>query len=240
MKNQEQKGTRLNQYIASCGICSRREADRLIEAGRVSVDGAPASTGMRVLGSETVTVDGKPVAGRQKRIVVAFYKPLGVTCTEKDPHAERTLKEAFSYPVRLTYAGRLDKDSEGLLLMTNDGELIDSMMRGSAGHEKEYIVRVKKKISDADPSVQSGTARRSYFPDHPDTGAEPADPQNVQGCGERSQKTEARPRIERRARTDEARGAESSDRERTGRTVQDCRLQNEMTGSQRGRRPRWK
>ena len=105
---------------------------------------------MRVLGSETVTVDGKPVAGRQKRIVVAFYKPLGVTCTEKDPHAERTLKEAFSYPVRLTYAGRLDKDSEGLLLMTNDGELIDSMMRGSAGHEKEYIVRVKKKISDAD------------------------------------------------------------------------------------------
>ena len=146
MKNQEQKGTRLNQYIASCGICSRREADRLIEAGRVSVDGAPASTGMRVLGSETVTVDGKPVAGRQKRIVVAFYKPLGVTCTEKDPHAERTLKEAFSYPVRLTYAGRLDKDSEGLLLMTNDGELIDSMMRGSAGHEKEYIVRVKKKI----------------------------------------------------------------------------------------------
>lgn len=150
MKESNEKGTRLNQYIASCGISSRREADRLIEAGRVTVDGLPASPGMRVNGSETVAVDGKPVTGRQKRIVVAFYKPLGVTCTEKDPHAERTLKEAFSYPVRLTYAGRLDKDSEGLLLMTNDGNLIDSMMRGSAGHEKEYIVRVKKKIADAD------------------------------------------------------------------------------------------
>jgi 23S rRNA pseudouridine2604 synthase len=75
---------------------------------------------------------------------------VGVTCTARDPHADRTLDEAFSYPVRLTYAGRLDRDSEGLLLMTNDGDLIDAMMRGSNGHEKEYIVRTKSRILDAD------------------------------------------------------------------------------------------
>ncbi len=150
LKNSDKKGMRLNQFIASCGICSRREADRLIEAGSVLVDGRTAAPGMRVVGTEEVTIGGKRLTGPQTKIVVAYYKPVGVTCTERDPHAERTLKEAFSYPVRLTYAGRLDKDSEGLLLMTNDGALIDAMMRGANGHEKEYIVRVKKKIADAD------------------------------------------------------------------------------------------
>ena len=146
----DKAGMRLNQFIASCGICSRREADRLVEAGKVTVNGSPAVPGMRVSGREEITVSGKRVTGRQKKTVVAFYKPFGVTCTRKDPHAERTLDDVFSYPVRLTYAGRLDKDSEGLLLMTNDGVLIDAMMRGANGHEKEYLVRVKKRISDAD------------------------------------------------------------------------------------------
>ena len=143
-------GMRLNQFIASCGICSRREADRMIEAGKVMVDGSRAVPGMRVSGREDIRVDGRRLAGRQTRTVVAFYKPYGVTCTRKDPHAERTLEDVFSYPVRLTYAGRLDKDSEGLLLMTNDGGLIDAMMRGANGHEKEYLVRVKSRITDAD------------------------------------------------------------------------------------------
>lgn len=142
--------SRLNQYIASCGICSRREADRMIESGRVNVNGIPAVRGMRVKGTDEVTVDGRPLAGALNKIVVAFYKPVGVTCTERDRHADRTLNEAFSFPVRLTYAGRLDRDSEGLLLMTNDGNLIDNMMRGANGHEKEYIVRVRSRISDAD------------------------------------------------------------------------------------------
>jgi 23S rRNA pseudouridine2604 synthase len=141
---------RLNHYIASCGICSRREADRLIEAGRVNVDGAVAVPGMRVAGTEEITVNGRTLAGTLQKVVVAYYKPVGVTCTARDPHADRTLDEAFSYPVRLTYAGRLDRDSEGLLLMTNDGALIDAMMRGSNGHEKEYIVRTKSRIQDAD------------------------------------------------------------------------------------------
>ena len=150
MKAREQAGPRINQYIASCGICSRREADRLIDAGRVFVNGTAATAGMRIRDTDEVTVDGKLLVGAQNRVVAAYYKPVGVTCTRSDRHADRTLEEAFSFPVRLTYAGRLDRDSEGLLLMTNDGKLIDAMMKGSAGHEKEYIVRVKSRISDAD------------------------------------------------------------------------------------------
>ncbi len=123
------EGMRLNQYIASCGICSRREADRLIEEVRVYVDGIPAIPGMRVTGQERIEVNGKLIRGRQETTVVAWYKPVGVTCTERDPHAERTIRDAFKYPIRLTYAGRLDKDSEGLLLMTDDGKLIDAMMK---------------------------------------------------------------------------------------------------------------
>lgn len=141
---------RLNQYIASCGICSRREADRLVQAGEVLVDGVTAKLGMNLRGDETVTVRGKVVRSSQTPVVVAWYKPAGVTCTARDPHAEKTIADAFRYPVRLTYAGRLDRDSEGLLLMTNDGNLIDAMMRGANGHEKEYIVRVRSRISDGD------------------------------------------------------------------------------------------
>ena len=141
---------RLNQYIAACGVCSRREADRLVEAGEVLVDGVPARVGMILRGDETVTVRGKTVETRQKPVVVAWYKPVGVTCTARDPHAEKTIADAFRYPVRLTYAGRLDRDSEGLLIMTNDGKLIDAMMRAANGHEKEYYVRVRSRISDGD------------------------------------------------------------------------------------------
>ena len=141
---------RLNQYIAACGVCSRREADRLIEAGEVLVDGVPARLGTSLHGDETVTVRGKVVESQQTSVVVAWYKPVGVTCTARDPHADKTVADAFRYPVRLTYAGRLDRDSEGLLLMTNDGNLIDAMMRGANGHEKEYIVRVRSRISDGE------------------------------------------------------------------------------------------
>ena len=140
---------RINRFIASRGYCSRREADRLIEAGEVLVNGMPAAPGMQVGPQDEVTISGKKIRGDRRRIVVAYYKPRGVTCTERDPHAERTLRDAFSFPERLTYAGRLDRDSEGLLLMTNDGRLIEEMMRGGSGHEKEYIVRVRSRISDA-------------------------------------------------------------------------------------------
>lgn len=138
---------RLNKYLSEAGICSRREADRFIEDGRVCVNGKTAETGMKVSDSDTITVDGKEVAGKEKKVVLAYYKPVGVVCTEKDRHAQVTIRDVFDYPVRVTYAGRLDKDSEGLLLMTNDGDLINNLMRAANFHEKEYLVRVNKPIS---------------------------------------------------------------------------------------------
>lgn len=139
---------RINKYLASCGICSRRDADKLIEMGKVYVNGVKASSGMKLDGSEEIIVNGKTVSGPEKKAYLAFYKPVGVTVSEKDSHAEKLIGELIDYPVRVTYAGRLDKDSEGLMLLTNDGELIERMMRGANGHEKEYVVRIKNKVSD--------------------------------------------------------------------------------------------
>ena len=95
-----------------------------------------------------IIVNGKVVLGPERKAYLAFYKPVGVTVSEKDSHAERLIGELIDYPVRVTYAGRLDKDSEGLMLLTNDGDLIERMMRGANGHEKEYVVRIKNKVSD--------------------------------------------------------------------------------------------
>ena len=140
--------TRLNKYLAECGICSRREADRLIDQGRVRVNGQKAVSGMQVCDADCVEVNGKRVKSVSAKVVLAYNKPVGVTCTERDSHAGKTVVEAVKYPVRLTYAGRLDKDSEGLLIMTNDGELIQRMMRGANHHEKEYLVKVDREITD--------------------------------------------------------------------------------------------
>lgn len=139
---------RLNKYLASCGVCSRREADHLIEEGRVVVNGEKAVTGMQVCGEDQILVNGRPVHGKNKKVVLAYYKPVGVVCTEKDRFADKKITDMVKFPVRVTYAGRLDKDSEGLMLLTNDGALIDAMMRGSADHEKEYVVKVNKEITD--------------------------------------------------------------------------------------------
>lgn len=141
------EGTRLNKYLAECGVCSRREADKLIEAGKVLVNGAVAGMGCKVTETDEVRV-GKKVLGKAKKVVLAFYKPVGVTCTEKDKHAEKIINDYIKYPVRVTYAGRLDKDSEGLLLLTNDGDLIEAVMRGAHRHEKEYVVKVNKEVTD--------------------------------------------------------------------------------------------
>lgn len=138
---------RLNKYLASCGVCSRRDADRLIEQGRVTVNGMRASMGMQVSGTDRIEVNGKLLHGKNEKVVLAYYKPVGVTCTEKDKFADKKITDMVKFPVRVTYAGRLDKDSEGLILLTNDGDLIEHMMRGSAEHEKEYVVKVKQKIT---------------------------------------------------------------------------------------------
>ena len=138
---------RLNKYIAMCGTCSRRDADKLIEQGRVEINGSKATVGATVFNSDVVMVDGVEISVAKEKVVLAFNKPKGVTCSERDEHAEITINELIDYPQRVTYAGRLDKDSEGLILLSNDGDLINSMMRGANGHEKEYVVKVNGRLT---------------------------------------------------------------------------------------------
>lgn len=149
IENKQNNTIRLNKYLASCGVCSRREADRMIEQGCVSVNGRTASMGQTVTQTDEICVNGKVLGEKVRPVVLAYYKPIGVVCTEKDPHADRKITDVIDYPVRVTYAGRLDKDSEGLLLLTNDGDLINVMMRGANRHEKEYIVKVDREITPA-------------------------------------------------------------------------------------------
>lgn len=149
MRESSEEKIRINKYLAMSGICSRRDADKLILQGIVTINGKVASPGDKVNDSDTVHVGKKQAQSREKKVVLAFYKPKGVVCTERDKHAEKKIMDMISYPVRVTYAGRLDKDSEGLLLLTNDGNLIQRMMKGSGNHEKEYVVKVNKEV-DAD------------------------------------------------------------------------------------------
>lgn len=137
----------LNKFISSSGYCSRREADKIIKAGRVTINGITAKSGNRVNADDEVLVDGAPVLHKDPYIYLAFNKPVGITCT-----AEKSVKDNIidfiDYPKRIFHVGRLDKDSEGLILMTNDGEIVNKVLRAGNKHEKEYIVRVNKKITD--------------------------------------------------------------------------------------------
>ncbi len=139
---------RLNKYLSEAGVCSRREADKLIESGRVTVDGKRAVPGMQVEEGQRVCVGKKVIHSKDEKVVLAVNKPVGVVCTE-DRRVKNNIIQFLKYPSRVTYAGRLDKDSEGLLIMTNDGDLINLMMRARFGHEKEYKVTVHKEITDA-------------------------------------------------------------------------------------------
>ena len=138
---------RLNKFMADCGHCSRREADRLIEAGKVSVNGKVAEMGMRVTDDDKVMVDGKVLKREEKTILLIFNKPPGITCTAaKDD--ETNVVDYINYPKRVYPIGRLDKYSEGLLLLTNRGDLVNGIMRSRYGHEKEYIVTVDRVVDD--------------------------------------------------------------------------------------------
>lgn len=145
--NRESETVRLNKYLSDAGICSRREADRLIESGKVRVDGVRATCGMKVRLGQRVTVGKKTVNSRNELVALAVNKPVGVVCTE-DMRTKNNIIRFLKYPVRVTYAGRLDKDSEGLLLMTNNGDLINQMMRARNYHEKEYKVTVNKPVTE--------------------------------------------------------------------------------------------
>lgn len=138
---------RLNKYLSESGVCSRREADRLIDSGRVFVDGEKASCGMKVMPGQKVTVGKKTVEKKDEMVVLAVNKPVGVICTE-DKKTKNNIIRFLKYPTRVTYIGRLDKDSDGLLLMTNNGDIINKMMRAGNRHEKEYKVTVNKPITD--------------------------------------------------------------------------------------------
>ncbi|MCR5420612.1 MAG: pseudouridine synthase [Lachnospiraceae bacterium] len=145
----EDKGIRINKYLAECGICSRRNADELIDKGLVTVNGKPAVNGMKIYPEMEIYVKGQKVKGIEDKVYLAFNKPKGIVCTAEKME-ENNVIDYLNYPVRITYSGRLDKDSEGLLIMTNDGDLIDAMMRSRNEHEKEYIVTVNRTITDAD------------------------------------------------------------------------------------------
>lgn len=138
---------RLNKYLSDAGICSRREADRLIEAGKVMVDGRVALMGERVNAGQNVTIDGKKIRREDELVLLAVNKPTGVVCTTSDKDRAENIVDFINYPKRIYPVGRLDKDSQGLILMTNKGDISDKILRGSNYHEKEYIVEVDKPIT---------------------------------------------------------------------------------------------
>ena len=147
-KREEGQLVRLNKYISDSGLCSRREADRLIEAGRVVVDGKTAVSGQKVSGSQEVLVDGKRTFKEKEMVLLAVNKPRGVVCTTDKRWRDQTVENLIQYPKRVFYMGRLDKDSEGLLLMTNNGEILNKMMRAGNYHEKEYLVQVSRPVTE--------------------------------------------------------------------------------------------
>ena len=144
----EQNGIRINLYLSRAGICSRREADRLIAEGKVTVDGIMAHPGVRVMEGQEVRFEGNLLEPEKREVILAVHKPRGVVCTTDRRWNDILLEDIVQYPQRVFSAGRLDKESEGLILMTNQGHLADRLMRASQGHEKEYIVTVDRPVTD--------------------------------------------------------------------------------------------
>ena len=144
----DEQGVRINKYLSEAGVCSRREADRQIEAGAVTVDGVCARPGTRVLLGQTVCFQGRSVSQEEERILLAFHKPAGIVCTAEKREKNNVI-DYIHYPKRIYPVGRLDKDSEGLLLLTNQGDLVNKIMRAGNMHEKEYLVTVNKPITES-------------------------------------------------------------------------------------------
>jgi 23S rRNA pseudouridine2604 synthase len=138
---------RLNKYISETGACSRREADKWIEAGRVTCNGVVATLGTRVSDGDQVCVDGQRVGAKKRPIYIALNKPVGITCTT-EAHIAGNIVDLIGHPERIFPIGRLDKDSEGLILLTNDGDIVNEILRSENNHEKEYIVSVDRAITD--------------------------------------------------------------------------------------------
>jgi 23S rRNA pseudouridine2604 synthase len=146
---------RLNKYISETGACSRREADKWIEAGRVTCNGLPAVLGTQVQPGDEVRVDGKSIGAKKKQIYIALNKPVGITCTT-EPDVEGNIIDCVGHPERIFPIGRLDKDSEGLILLTNDGDIVNEILRSENNHEKEYIVSVDRPITNLSLQMLAG------------------------------------------------------------------------------------
>lgn len=143
----ETEEMRLNKYLSAAGVCSRREADRLIEAGEVTVDGERAVTGKKVKPGQDVRVKGRPTHIEEEFILLAVNKPKGIVCTA-EKREKNNIIDYLNYPKRIYPVGRLDKDSDGLLLMTNHGDIVNKIMRSGNRHEKEYLVTVNKPVTE--------------------------------------------------------------------------------------------
>ena len=140
--------TRLNKFLSEAGYCSRRIADKLINEGRVTINGAVPEMGTKVIDGDEVKVDGKTILNdAKKRTYIAFNKPIGIVCTTDTTVEKNNIIDFINYPTRIFPIGRLDKDSEGLILLTDDGDIVNKILRASNNHEKEYIVKVDKPIS---------------------------------------------------------------------------------------------
>ncbi|MCM3638679.1 23S rRNA pseudouridine(2604) synthase RluF [Sporosarcina luteola] len=137
---------RINKYLSEAGIVSRRGADKWIEDGRVTINGKPAELGSRVEQGDEVYVDGKPVKTEEQLVYIVLNKPVGITSTT-ERHIEGNVVDFVNHPLRIFHIGRLDKDSDGLLLLTNDGDIVNEILREEHGHEKEYIVTVDRPLT---------------------------------------------------------------------------------------------
>ena len=145
------EGVRINKYLSGMGICSRREADRLLEEGRIRVNGKPAVPGQRIMDADVIKVDGKTVTADLKGepVLLAFHKPRGIICSTTSNDRGVNIIDYIDYPTRIFPVGRLDKDSEGIILLTNRGELVNGINKARYGHEKEYIVTCRKPVTDS-------------------------------------------------------------------------------------------
>lgn len=139
---------RINKYLSAKGVCSRREADRLLEAGRITVDGTIAECGQQVDDNNIICIDGSKISNdKPEDILIAFNKPVGIVCTTTNKQGNNNIVDYIGYSERIYPIGRLDKESDGLILLTNNGEITDRILRSVNGHEKEYIVKVNKNIT---------------------------------------------------------------------------------------------
>ena len=144
----ENSGVRINKFLSEAGVCSRREADRKIENGEIKINDKVAVAGDKVMPQDVVYVNGRPVQKEEEMVLLVLNKPVGIVCTAEKREKNNVI-DFMKYPKRIYPIGRLDKDSEGLLLMTNNGELVNKIMRAGNMHEKEYIVTVNKPVSDS-------------------------------------------------------------------------------------------